>query len=601
MTSKTKATSHGAVQTRSPTPLNDLLKPQFPNLLGARSPVPWHPMNASTLAGPARPTLRIRGTAYPILLPTVRDPRLHLAAVIISLQVLGQTAFGFQLSIAQILVSLLTCAVIEFAITFHQPARDHVARERASDRERRRLHPARAGHAARRLVEHEGLVDLRRHGRGLDPLEARDPASAGTTSSTPRTSASCSASCCSAPTRADPLAFWWGPMSPWMALALAIILVGAFAILSRLHLLAIAVTFWLAFAAGIAVIAASGHQMTARWHLGPITGFEFWRVLVLSPEVMIFLFFMITDPKTTPSGPGRPPGLRRLGRAPRGAADRAADDGVLDEGRAARRALDRLRGAAGGRGAGAAAAAVVRPAGPAHAGRRGARAERRRSPACSCSPASRRRPEAAVASAAPANVGRPAAGDGASVEGRRDADRRRSSRGRSPPTSSPISGSRRTRSARRDKARAAEAAGGKRLQGLWQQISGAGDERDHRPAAARRPRSSSSSSRRSARTRRSSSRRRRAPSGSSRSTGTPAAVAFRGNTTPFTRTLELQLDGGALPHRRLARRHARGGRARLVGAARLLRASAAPACRTSPPQVGIDFQQSAFRPPRRTT
>ena len=40
--------------------------------------------------------------------------------------------------------------------------------------------------------------------------------------------------------------------------------------------------------------------MTARWHLGPITGFEFWRVVVLSPEVMVFLFFMITDPKTTP-------------------------------------------------------------------------------------------------------------------------------------------------------------------------------------------------------------------------------------------------------------------------------------------------------------
>src|SRR3954471_12549717 len=77
-------------------------------------------VNASTLAEPARPTLRIRGTEYPVLLPTVRDPRLHLAAVIISLQVLGQTAFDFQLSIAQILVSLVTCAVIEFAITFRR-------------------------------------------------------------------------------------------------------------------------------------------------------------------------------------------------------------------------------------------------------------------------------------------------------------------------------------------------------------------------------------------------------------------------------------------------------------------------------------------------
>jgi len=63
-----------------------------------------------------RPTVRIRGTEYPVLLPTVRDPRLHLATVIVSLQVLGQTAFGFQLSIAQILVSLLTCAVLEVTL-----------------------------------------------------------------------------------------------------------------------------------------------------------------------------------------------------------------------------------------------------------------------------------------------------------------------------------------------------------------------------------------------------------------------------------------------------------------------------------------------------
>ena len=55
-------------------------------------------------------TLRIGGTAYPVLLPTVRDPRLHLAAVIVSLQVLGQVAFEFDLSIAQILIALLTSA-----------------------------------------------------------------------------------------------------------------------------------------------------------------------------------------------------------------------------------------------------------------------------------------------------------------------------------------------------------------------------------------------------------------------------------------------------------------------------------------------------------
>ena len=43
-----------------------------------------------------------------------------------------------------------------------------------------------------------------------------------------------------------------------------------------------------------------GHAFSARWHLGPVSGHYFWWVLVTSPEVLVFLFFMITDPKTTP-------------------------------------------------------------------------------------------------------------------------------------------------------------------------------------------------------------------------------------------------------------------------------------------------------------
>jgi hypothetical protein len=104
--------------------------------------------------------------------------------------------------------------------------------------------------------------------------------------------------------RADPLDFWWAPMSPWLALAFAIIVFGGLVILSRLRLLGIAVAFWAAFAASIAVLAASGHAMTARWHLGPISGAYFWWVLVSSPELLVFLFFMITDPKTIPAGRG---------------------------------------------------------------------------------------------------------------------------------------------------------------------------------------------------------------------------------------------------------------------------------------------------------
>src|SRR3978361_1968026 len=53
----------------------------------------------------------------PVVLPKLSDPRLHLAAVITTLQVLGQVEFHFRVSIPQILLSIATCALLEIAIT----------------------------------------------------------------------------------------------------------------------------------------------------------------------------------------------------------------------------------------------------------------------------------------------------------------------------------------------------------------------------------------------------------------------------------------------------------------------------------------------------
>jgi Na+-translocating ferredoxin:NAD+ oxidoreductase RnfD subunit len=262
-------------------------------------------MGAPAVVDAGRPTVRIRGTAYPLLLPTVRDPRLHLAAVIISLQVLGQTSFGFTLSIAQILVSVLTCAVLEIAITFRT--------------QRVLMWPASA------LLTGNGVAFILRvpgteHGdwwsmngwwifagtAAISLLSKYVIKFRGSHVFNPSNFGLVVCFLLLGPERADPLDFWWGPMSAALALALAIITVGGLSILSRLKLLEIAVGFWLAFAGGLAVLAASGHEMTARWHLGPITGWEFWRVLVFSPEILVFLFFMITDPRTIPrSGAGR--------------------------------------------------------------------------------------------------------------------------------------------------------------------------------------------------------------------------------------------------------------------------------------------------------
>jgi Na+-transporting NADH:ubiquinone oxidoreductase subunit NqrB len=258
-------------------------------------------MSAPAAVGADRPTLRIRGTPYPVLLPTLRDPRLHLAAVIVSLQVLGQVAFEFRLSIAQILVAVLTSAILEVGIAF--------------GRQRVIVWPASA------LLTGNGVAFILRvpgteHGdwwslRGAWIFAAASAVALlskyviqfrGRHVFNPSNFGLVLCFLALGPEQADPLEFWWGPLSPALVLALAIIAAGGFAILGRLHLTEIAVGFWLAFAAGIGVLAVSGHAMTAAWHVGPIEGADFWWALVSSPEILVFLFFMITDPRTIPAG-----------------------------------------------------------------------------------------------------------------------------------------------------------------------------------------------------------------------------------------------------------------------------------------------------------
>ena len=102
--------------------------------------------------------------------------------------------------------------------------------------------------------------------------------------------------------RVEPLDFWWAPLNPAMLLAYAVILGGGLLITRRLKLLVLAASFWIVLASGLGVLAASGHCMTANWAFAPVCGVDYWRVIVGSPETMIFLFFMITDPKTVPAG-----------------------------------------------------------------------------------------------------------------------------------------------------------------------------------------------------------------------------------------------------------------------------------------------------------
>ncbi|HWD71897.1 MAG TPA: hypothetical protein VG779_05160 [Actinomycetota bacterium] len=247
------------------------------------------------------PSVGIAGHRYPLLLPTLRDPRLHLAAVIVSLQVLGQAVLGFELSIAQILVSILTCAVLEVGLTFW--------------RRRILMWPASAlltGNGVALLLRVPGTAhgdwwSLRGAGifaaaAGVSLLSKYVIRVGGRHVFNPSNFGLVVVFGLLGTRLVNPQDLWWGPMSPGLALTLAVIVAGGLVIVSRLRMLGLVAAFWLTFAAGTGLLAASGHCMTARWHVGQVCGGSFWSVLALSPEILVFMFFMITDPKTTPAG-----------------------------------------------------------------------------------------------------------------------------------------------------------------------------------------------------------------------------------------------------------------------------------------------------------
>lgn len=252
------------------------------------------PTGTGGIVAPAR-----RGISF--RLPSVRDPRLHVASVVVSVQILGQVSLGFDLSIAQILVCLLTAAVIEVALT--------------APRTRVVAWPASA------LLTGNGIALILRvpgteHGdwwslRGWYVFAAAT--AIGVLSKyvvrwgdrplfNPSNVALVMTFLVLGSGIADPQDLWWGPMSPGLALTYAIVVVGGLVITRRLRLLAVSTTFWVVFAGLMAVLAATGHAMTARWNLGPVEGWQYWTTLALSPEVLIFLFFMITDPRTAARG-----------------------------------------------------------------------------------------------------------------------------------------------------------------------------------------------------------------------------------------------------------------------------------------------------------
>jgi Na+-translocating ferredoxin:NAD+ oxidoreductase RnfD subunit len=246
-------------------------------------------------------TLAVGGTSYPLVLPNIRDPRLHVAAVIITIHVLGQVGLHFEVSVPQILAAILASALLEVALTFRQS--------------RAFVWPASA------MLTGSGVaLILRVVGTPPDQPWNTDAwyVFAGVAAFSlltkyviryrgnhvfnPSNIGLVIAFIVLGSSRVEPLDFWWGPLDGWLLLAYAVIIGGGLLITRRLRLLGLAAAFWLTLLVSVGVLAGSGHCMTANWAFAPVCGFDFWRVVVTSPEVLIFLFFMITDPKTVPAG-----------------------------------------------------------------------------------------------------------------------------------------------------------------------------------------------------------------------------------------------------------------------------------------------------------
>jgi hypothetical protein len=257
-------------------------------------------VTAATIeSAPGGRAVEIFGNHYTVALPKLSDPRMHVAAVLLSVQVLGQTVLGFDLSIAQILLTLGLCAAIDIPMTMWE--------------ERRIAWPASAlltGNGIALLLRTPGtehgdwwslngwpmfmaaafIAVLSKYAIRLGRRHVFNPSNLGLVIVFLVFGAA----------YADPQELWWGPWRPGLVATVVLIVAGGVTLALRMRLFDVVVAFWSTFAVGIAAVALSGHAMVARWSLVPVEGLEYWTILITSPEIIIFAFFMITDPPTSP-------------------------------------------------------------------------------------------------------------------------------------------------------------------------------------------------------------------------------------------------------------------------------------------------------------
>ena len=235
----------------------------------------------------------------PVVVPKRSDPRLKLSATIVVLTILGETVLRFQLSIPQILVCVLLCAVVDIVLTVQ---RDHVLAWPASALQTgisvAFIFRA-AGERHGDLWSMRGLryfvvvivvslfskYLLRRNGRHIF-----NPSNIGIAWGL----------LLIGPSRVFSEHLWWAPLGIPVVLSMAVIFAGAWWVLRQVHMIPMACAFMGTFMLIVGALALFGRQYVATWHHGPVAGSFYWVTVALSPEVLIFAFFMISDPQTAP-------------------------------------------------------------------------------------------------------------------------------------------------------------------------------------------------------------------------------------------------------------------------------------------------------------
>jgi hypothetical protein len=250
-----------------------------------------------------RRAVRLFGREYAVILPSIRDPRMHVAAVLVTLQVLGQTVLGFRLSVAQILICLATGALIEFVVAFFKdtaimwPASGLLTGNSAAFilRTPGTLHGQ--WWSLHGIWIFVGVVAVSMASKYLIRWRGRhvfNPSNLGLVL----------AFTLLGPKLTEPQDLWWIPMGPWLIVTYAVLLVGGLLIGWELRLLGLELGFLAGFAAftALALAAVPDHCMVASWQVAPMCGRDLWQILVTSPEILVFALFMIPDPRTVPDG-----------------------------------------------------------------------------------------------------------------------------------------------------------------------------------------------------------------------------------------------------------------------------------------------------------